>query len=251
MAFRLFYKISLPFCLYACGAQRTEFVGWLLTLYGDVVLVVALHLPLHHYGPNFAGVVCLSPSFWAGSECEVQPDSMTRYEEFLIAARAALLEFNNEIDRLAAEAADICGSPDSSAFVSALVTISGYICSALNALIDLRAAFQCQTWLPIYYNTVYNAMCFNGTDGVWALAASQFIVVFMACVIMTFRAVFWDLEVSEESNVDIDGEGGDRSEQGGDVLAAPVGVVEEDYGTEEPKYTGGSSGTGLVSAKAY
>lgn len=188
----------------------------------------------------------------SNTECsKPPPDAMTKYEEFLIAARDTLIEFNGAIDKLSAEAADVCGSPDSSFFTGSLVIISDVLCAALKSLVLVQAAFRCQTWLPLYYNAVYNAMCYNGTNGVWALAATLFAVVFMTCIIMTFRAVFWDLEISDDvSNVDNDGKDGYKSEQGFEVVTPPGGAVEE-YGTGEPSTYVGTSQVGVANAQIY
>jgi len=43
-------------------------------------------------------------------------------------------------------------------------------------------------------------MCYNGIDGVWSIAVTQFTSVLMACIILTFRAVFFDLEIIESDN---------------------------------------------------
>jgi hypothetical protein len=187
---------------------------------------------------------------------------MTRYEEYLIVAREALVEFISAMYALAADAANVCGATDTSFFVVAADTISGLLCTSLKTLSAIRTTFRCSTWLPIYYEVVYNAMCYNGTGGVWALAATQFTVVFMACIIMTFRAVFWDLEISSnddvvgKNNVDPMDDGKDEyssQQRGFSVVSAPGGTVEH-YGTDiGPSTEGGGSSqvVGLVNAKAY
>ena len=50
----------------------------------------------------------------------------------------------------------------------------------------------CHSALP-----VYNAVCYNAIDGLWSIAATQFTTVLMTCIILTFRAVFFDLEIVE------------------------------------------------------
>lgn len=47
---------------------------------------------------------------------------------------------------------------------------------------------------------VYSALCYNGTAGVWSIAATQFTTVLMACIILTFRSVFFELEIIESDN---------------------------------------------------
>ncbi len=56
-------------------------------------------------------------------------------------------------------------------------------------------------------SSVYNALCYNGIDGFWTIATTQFTVVLMACIILTFRAVFLDLEIAESDDVQTIGAG--------------------------------------------
>jgi hypothetical protein len=39
---------------------------------------------------------------------------------------------------------------------------------------------------------MYDAICYNGTDGFWWIGMSQFIIVFMAMIIITCRSVLYD-----------------------------------------------------------
>ena len=52
---------------------------------------------------------------------------------------------------------------------------------------------------------MYNAVCYNATDGFWTIAATQFTTVLMACIILTFRAIFFDLEITENDDIEIIG----------------------------------------------
>jgi hypothetical protein len=54
-------------------------------------------------------------------------------------------------------------------------------------------------------------MCYNGTSGVWAIAATQFMTTLMAGFIITFRAVFWELQVRKDDNGKKKGKSGRRS----------------------------------------
>lgn len=67
-------------------------------------------------------------------------------------------------------------------------------------------------------------MCYNGQDGIWSIVATQLTAVLMACIILTFRAVFFELEIPEND---------DRDEDDA-VLDVPLPVVDGDeFGKEK------------------
>ena len=35
----------------------------------------------------------------------------------------------------------------------------------VDILDDIRLFFQCENWFPLYESTMYNAVCYDGTDG--------------------------------------------------------------------------------------
>lgn len=73
------------------------------------------------------------------------------------------------------------------------------LCEVAEILKQVRLFFQCENWFPLYETTVYNALCHDGTNGFAYIASTQFVIVFMAFVILTFRVAFWDIQVGDES----------------------------------------------------
>lgn len=59
--------------------------------------------------------------------------------------------------------------------------------------------------------TVHNAVCYNAISGFWIIAATQFTTVLMACIILTFRAVFLEVEIEQADNV-VRNEAGEEDE---------------------------------------
>jgi hypothetical protein len=90
----------------------------------------------------------------------------------------------------------LCGGNTNSVVVVAQTT-SEQLCTVVEILNDIGLFMQCSNWFPLYENTVYNAMCYSGTDGFAWVASTQFVIVFMAMFILTFRVVFYDIEISE------------------------------------------------------
>ncbi len=53
-------------------------------------------------------------------------------------------------------------------------TASEQLCSVIENLKDLGLFMQCSNWYPLYENTVYNAMCYSGTEGFAWVAHAPF-----------------------------------------------------------------------------
>lgn len=78
--------------------------------------------------------------------------------------------------------------------------INGYLCGTFGILSSLRDILSCRFWYPIYQNAVHSSLCYEGNDGFAAISSSQFVVVFMAYIVLTFRVALWDIEISEEED---------------------------------------------------
>lgn len=133
------------------------------------------------------------------SQCQADPNSLKKNQEFLQEAQTSLDDFEAVLGEFFETAEDVCGTTQENVFATTFLTMGAYLCASVGALLRLRYAFECSTWMPLYYNTVYSAMCFNGTSGVWSIAATQFMTVLMTGFILTFRAVFWELEIDSGS----------------------------------------------------
>jgi len=116
---------------------------------------------------------------------------LTEVKQFVNQLRAGLAETN---DMLVAE----CGTTNPQFFSDMLGTLLGYTCTGLGILWQLISVIDCSSWLPLYYTAVYSATCYNGVYGVWAVAATQFLTFFMVCIVLTFRCVFFELEIPKE-----------------------------------------------------
>ena len=90
-------------------------------------------------------------------------------------------------------------------------TLQGQMCSMVAILTDVRDFVQCGNWYPLYETTVYEALCYDGTRGFAYVASTQFVIVFMAFVVLTFRVAFWEIQVGDEFFDYIDDESGSDS----------------------------------------
>jgi hypothetical protein len=129
------------------------------------------------------------------SQCNVPPPSIERDASILEEINTWLDRFAEAVNAANDRLVNVCGTPNPDYFSTVAGTLAGYVCASVGILWQLKEAFECNTWLPLYYNTVYNAMCYNGTDGVWSIAASQFVTTFFAAIILTCRCVFFELQV--------------------------------------------------------
>lgn len=147
----------------------------------------------------FSSIASLFLSFLG---CTAPTNAIDRDEQLLRDVYDYLLQFEQDVIAVNDRLVEACGTANPSFLVDVAGALLGYTCAAVGVVWRVREAFQCSTWLPIYYNTVYNAMCYNGVDGVWTIAATQFLTCLMACVICTCRCVFFDLTVEGESDGD-------------------------------------------------
>lgn len=84
----------------------------------------------------------------------------------------------------------ICGTTDTQDLVDVAAETNEQLCDIGTIMRTVRLYFQCENWYPLYETTVYDAMCYSGTDGFGWIATTQFVIVFMAMVILTFRVAF-------------------------------------------------------------
>ena len=69
------------------------------------------------------------------------------------------------------------------------------ICGIVSILESIRQYFQCNNFYPVYETVVYDAICYQGMEGFTWVASTQFVVVVMAMVILTYRGAFYDLKI--------------------------------------------------------
>lgn len=231
-----------------------------------ILLVVLVVGTAHTMFPYPCLLVCLLASFDNNNnktECNAQPPSIDEYDEYLAEAQSVVQGFEQALSDAAVVLAGECNVTNTSSVEANVSTLFASVCSSVLLLRNIRNAFSCQTWLPLYYTAVYDALCYNGTNGVWAIAATQFVVVVMACLIMTFRAVFWDLKIMDDRPKDDDEEDDDSGnhEKGGEqpqersIEAPPPPVagvaVEEDASPEADRDAGVVPPQGLSTVEVY
>jgi len=147
-------------------------------------------------GSEFSQYILQFINYWLSS-CEIPPVDLQANHALLNQTQQMLDDFERALFVAALGLGQACGSFDPLVFTIIIERLSQYICGAGRLVWGIWEAFQCQTWMPLYYTIVYSAMCYSGTSGVWTIAASQMLTVFMACIILTFRCVFFDLKIAE------------------------------------------------------
>jgi len=82
----------------------------------------------------------------------------------------------------------------------------GTLCNLAEALVEVQNFFSCENWRPLYRIVVYQGVCYNGNEGFYYVAITQFCIVIFAMIMLTVRAAFTEIGV-EENNTDGDGLG--------------------------------------------
>jgi hypothetical protein len=104
----------------------------------------------------------------------------------------------------------ICGFDEPERVSNLARSTNENLCDVAAIMVTIREYFQCRNWYPLYETTVYEAMCYEGTKGFAWVASTQFVVVVMAMLLLTFRGAFHDLEIvvgSDEDDEDADSTG--------------------------------------------
>jgi hypothetical protein len=145
----------------------------------------------------------------------------------------SILQFQDGVAAVNDQLVTVCGTSNPFFLNQVAGSLLGYTCVAVGILWRLRDAFQCSTWMPIYYNTVFNALCYNGVNGVWAIAATQFLTCLMTCIILTCRCVFFDLETEVAEGEENDDEEGLENKE--DEVAKEAAQERDDDDDDDDK----------------
>lgn len=107
-------------------------------------------------------------------------------------------------------------------------TLSNALCAITKLMVRLKDYFECNNWYPLYEESMYNALCYDGTDGFSWITWSQMAIVFLSILILTVRAGFYELEnaMGIGSEICVIEERNNQSSSGKDDGPGPV--VEEE-----------------------
>jgi hypothetical protein len=133
-------------------------------------------------------------SSFSSPECPASkiPQELAEQFDFIVAAIPMVSELSTTVEASVDVLQAVCGFDSPQALVNVANTAGTQLCDVAEVLKSIRLYFQCENWYPLYETTVYEAMCYSGTEGFAWVASTQFVIVFMAMVVLTFRVVFYD-----------------------------------------------------------
>jgi hypothetical protein len=141
--------------------------------------------------------------------------------EFVLGLEEELYDFSLRVS-------EICGTDESGALFMAVFsrTLRDYLCGLSNLTRSFRALFRCSNIYPLYEQLMHQTVCFGGSGSLWYLAATNFFVVMMALILITFRSAFFEIEVEksaaeEAADPDDKGDWG-ADEHGKDSSSSPT-----------------------------
>jgi len=132
------------------------------------------------------------------------PQEISTQLNYVLEAIPALGNFSSLVTNSESTLQQVCGFTDSSGIAQAAELANGQLCQIVDILNSIRLFFQCENWFPLYETTVYEAICYNGTDGFAWVASTQFVIVLFSCIVLTLRAAFYDIEIAESKGDDGD-----------------------------------------------
>ena len=149
------------------------------------------------------------------------PISLDSEVQFAKNAIPAFANFTKTLQGAASEEIfKICDRRPTAIGLAATIT-SDVLCSVALTLRGVRVYFTCDNWYPLYEGLIYEAVCYEGTDGFAWVASTQFVIVFMTMIILTLRITFYEVEVEEVVDEEEDEPGDDDQEKSDSLAVLP------------------------------
>jgi len=131
---------------------------------------------------------------------ELIPQQIASQVSFVLDTIPTLGNFSSLVTASAGAIQTVCGFNETSALAAAAETANEQLCQIVDVLNAIRLFFQCENWFPLYETTVYEAICYNGTEGFAWVASTQFAIVFLSCILLTLRAAFYDVDIKKDAD---------------------------------------------------
>jgi len=111
---------------------------------------------------------------------EVLSDSITLLAETVVNLSLALDKLDSD------EYQQFCDADTSVLVYSA----EAAACLLAATMAEIETYFSCANWRPLYESVIYTAVCYEGSEGLYFVSITQFMVVIFAMVMLTLRASF-------------------------------------------------------------
>jgi hypothetical protein len=139
--------------------------------------------------------------FYIGGCRDAVPMEMQDTVDAIVRVFGSIVEVAVDLRDNAIDIEVICGS-DSGLITSFAEAVQLQVCTLAITLFDIQAFFSCDNWHPLYAVVVHDAICYEGTDGFHYIAITQFVIVFLAMVMVTLRVAFKELQDEEDAEAD-------------------------------------------------
>eukprot|EP00536_Pseudo-nitzschia_multiseries_P008395 jgi/Psemu1/66506/estExt_Genemark1.C_2120035 len=167
---------------------------------------------------------------------ELLPQEIREQLQYVKAGVPVLKQFSTIVEQSINLIQDVCGFEEDQTqnLVDVTDILQDQLCAVADIVSDVREFVQCHNWYPLYETTVYEALCYDGTEGFAYVATTQFVITFMAFVILTFRVAFWDIQVGDQyynfvdDDDDDDGDAYIENSEGSDAVYSEGGGWELD-----------------------
>lgn len=93
------------------------------------------------------------------------PQEISTQIDFVLDTIPMLGDFSTMVKGSTNELQKICGFEDPSTLGEVADLANVQLCEIVDILNQIRLFFQCENWFPLYESTMYNAVCYNGTEG--------------------------------------------------------------------------------------
>jgi len=130
---------------------------------------------------------------------QLLPQELVSQMDYVVAGVPAIKQFSAIVEESTDLIQGACGfqEGETQKLLNLADAAQVNLCEVADILKRVRLFFQCENWFPLYETTTYEALCYDSTDGFAYIASTQFVIVFMAFVILTFRVAFWDVQIGD------------------------------------------------------
>lgn len=95
----------------------------------------------------------------------------------------------------------VCGVDPASVLTDSVIDpVQDTVCQLAEALASVQDYFSCDNWRPLYTKVMYDAVCYDGNEGFYYIAVTQFCIVIFAMIMLTLRVAFTEIEVMGEGH---------------------------------------------------
>ena len=139
---------------------------------------------LHRSTPRNADL--LLSFFMTGCTNWLLPPDFDSKMKTMLVAMENMQDLKDTLQSKTFDFQSLCGI-DPQPIAEASTLAEGQLCTAATFMGEVQRYFGCRNWFPVYEVAAHETICYEASDGFAWVTISQFIIVFVAMVVLTLR----------------------------------------------------------------